>query len=72
MVDEIGNQQEATALQGVGHRGAVMVGTAHGISIHDLIKNPELSLLLGGLSEVTVGDRQARQDLGHVSHCYPY
>ena len=60
MVDEIGSQKEAEALRGVGHRGAVMVGTAHGNSIHDLLKNPELSLLLGGLTEVTVGDRMAR------------
>lgn len=60
MVDEIGNRQEAEALQAVGHRGPIMVGTAHGNSIHDLLKNPDLSLLLGGLSEVTIGDRAAR------------
>jgi len=60
VVDEIGNAAEAEALQGVGHRGACIIGTAHGNTIHDVLKNPELSLLLGGLAEVTVGDWAAR------------
>lgn len=63
VVDEIATQQEAEALQGVVHRGPVMVGTAHGNTIHDLIKNPQLNLLLGGLSDVTVGDHTARSEL---------
>ena len=63
VVDEIASRQEAEALQGVGHRGPIMVGTAHGNTIHDLLKNPELSLLMGGLSDVTIGDRAARFDL---------
>ena len=60
VVDEIGNEQEAQALQGVGHRGPIMIGTAHGNTIHDLMKNPELGLLLGRLTDVTVGDKMAK------------
>ena len=59
MVDEVSTTKEAEAIKAVGHRGAVMVATAHGNSIRDLVKNPELVQLVGGVSEVTVGDRAA-------------
>lgn len=60
MVDEISTAKEAEAIEAVGHRGAVMVATAHGNSIHDLVKNPELVPLMGGQSAVTLGDRTAQ------------
>lgn len=60
VVDEVSTLKEAEAIKAVGHRGAVMVATAHGTSIRDLVKNPDLVQLVGGISEVTIGDRAAR------------
>lgn len=60
VVDEISTEEEADTIDAVGHRGAVMVATAHGNTIADLVKNPDLNCLLGGISEVTIGDKAAQ------------
>ena len=68
VVDEIASRQEAEALQGVGHRGPVMLGTAHGNTIDDLLNNPEISLLVGGKTEVTLSDKTAKYALHFLQH----
>jgi stage III sporulation protein SpoIIIAA len=37
----------------------LLVATVHGISLHDLMKNPELRPLVGGVEPVTLGDAEA-------------
>lgn len=64
MIDEIGGVEEVKAVKSIAQRGVVMVATAHGISLANLIKNPDLNGLVGGVCQVTVGDATAK---GYVS-----
>lgn len=61
IIDEIGTELEAIAARTIAERGVQLVGTAHGNRIENLIKNPTLSDLVGGIQAVTLGDEEARK-----------
>jgi stage III sporulation protein SpoIIIAA len=61
VIDEIGTELEAVAARTIAERGVQLVGTAHGNEIENLIKNPTLSDLVGGIQAVTLGDDEARR-----------
>ncbi len=61
VIDEIGTELEALASRTIAERGVQLVATAHGNRIDNLIKNPTLSDLIGGIQSVTLGDEEARR-----------
>ena len=61
VIDEIGSEQEAWAARTIAERGVQLVGTAHGHQLANLIKNPALRDLIGGLQAVILGDEEARR-----------
>lgn len=61
VVDEIGTEAEAQAARTIAERGVMLIATAHGNCLENLIKNPILSDLVGGVSSVTLGDDEARR-----------
>ncbi|HEY9665129.1 MAG TPA: AAA family ATPase, partial [Allocoleopsis sp.] len=61
VIDEIGTELEALAARTIAERGVQLVGTAHGNRIENLIKNPTLSDLVGGIQSVTLSDEEARR-----------
>ncbi len=61
VIDEIGTELEATASRTIAERGVQLVATAHGNTIENLISNPTLSDLIGGIDAVTLGDDEARR-----------
>jgi len=60
IVDEISTSQEAEAARTIGQRGVQLIATAHGRKIEDIIKNPPLASLLGGINTVTLSDENAK------------
>ncbi len=60
IVDEIGTTAEALAARTIAERGVQLIGTAHGNSLENLLRNPTLSDLVGGVQVVTLGDEEAR------------
>ncbi len=61
VIDEIGTEEEARAARTIAERGVQLVATAHGNELANLIKNPTLSDLVGGIQSVTLGDEEARR-----------
>lgn len=61
VIDEIGTELEAQAARTIAERGVQLVGTAHGNQLANLIKNPTLADLIGGIQAVTLGDDEARR-----------
>lgn len=61
VIDEIGTALEAEAARTIAERGVQLIGTAHGISLENLMLNPTLSDLIGGIQTVTLGDEEARR-----------
>jgi stage III sporulation protein SpoIIIAA len=61
VIDEIGREQEAAAARTIAERGVQLVGTAHGNSLENLLINPTLSDLVGGIESVTLSDEEARR-----------
>ncbi len=61
VVDEIGTVLEAEAARTIAQRGVQLVATAHGHVLSNVIKNPSLVGLLGGVESVTLGDEEARR-----------
>lgn len=61
IVDEIGTEREALAARTIAERGVQLVGTAHGNTLDNLLKNPTLADLVGGIQAVTLGDEQAKR-----------
>jgi stage III sporulation protein SpoIIIAA len=61
IIDEIGTELEAAAARTIAERGVQLIGTAHGNRLENLIKNPTLSDLVGGIQAVTLGDEEARR-----------
>ena len=61
IIDEIGTELEAAAARTIAERGVQLVGTAHGSALENLIKNPTLTDLIGGIQYVTLGDEEARR-----------
>ena len=61
VIDEIGTALEATAARTIAERGVQLIGTAHGNALQNLMQNPTLSDLIGGIESVTLGDDEARR-----------
>ena len=61
VIDEIGTALEADAARTIAERGVQLVGTAHGTTLSNLMQNPTLSDLIGGIESVTLGDEEARR-----------
>nr|BED43214.1 hypothetical protein [Pyropia sp. Myanmar_A]BED43411.1 hypothetical protein [Pyropia sp. Myanmar_B]BED43608.1 hypothetical protein [Pyropia sp. Myanmar_C] len=61
IIDEIGTELEALAARTIAERGVQLVGTAHGNNLENLIKNPTLADLIGGIQYVTLGDEEAKR-----------
>lgn len=61
IIDEIGRELEAEAARTIAERGVQLVGTAHGLSLENLLMNPTLSDLVGGVDSVTLSDEEARR-----------
>ena len=61
IIDEIGTEPEAEAARTIAERGVVLIGTAHGITLENLIANPTLSDLIGGIQTVILGDEEAKR-----------
>ncbi len=61
VIDEIGTEQEAFAARTIAERGVQLVGTAHGNTLENLLLNPTLSDLVGGIQTVTLGDEEAKR-----------
>ena len=60
VIDEMGAEQEAAAARTIAERGVQLIATAHGNTLDNLIMNPTLSDLVGGIQTVTLGDQEAR------------
>lgn len=60
VIDEMGTEQEAIAARTIAERGVQLIATAHGNSLDNLIMNPTLCDLVGGIQTVTLGDDEAR------------
>ena len=61
VIDEIGTELEALAARTIAERGVQLVGTAHGNTLENLMMNPTLSDLIGGIQSVTLGDEEAKR-----------
>lgn len=61
IIDEIGRQLEAEAARTIAERGVQLIGTAHGNSLDNLMMNPTLADLIGGIQSVTLSDEEARR-----------
>ncbi len=61
VIDEIGTELEALAARTIAERGVQLIGTAHGNTLDNLMQNPTLSDLIGGIQTVTLGDEEARR-----------
>lgn len=61
VIDEIGRELEAAAARTIAERGVQLIGTAHGNTLENLLLNPVLSDLVGGIESVTLSDEEARR-----------
>jgi len=61
VVDEIGTEAEARAARTIAERGVQLVATAHGQTLENVLLNPLLADLVGGVEAVTLGDEEARR-----------
>lgn len=61
IIDEIGRELEAEAARTIAERGVQLIGTAHGNSLDNLMMNPTLADLVGGIQSVTLSDEEARR-----------
>jgi hypothetical protein len=61
IIDEIGRELEAEAARTIAERGVQLVGTAHGNTLDNLLMNPTLCDLVGGIDSVTLSDEEARR-----------
>ncbi len=61
VIDEIGTELEAAAARTIAERGVQLIGTAHGNTLENLMLNPTLSDLIGGIQSVTLSDEEARR-----------
>ncbi len=60
IVDEIGTEEETKAARTIAERGVQLVATAHGYTLENIIKNPTISDLVGGVQTVVLGDEEAK------------
>ncbi len=61
VIDEIGTELEASASRTIAERGVQLIATAHGNTLENLMQNPTLADLIGGIQTVTLGDEEARR-----------
>lgn len=61
VIDEIGTEAEALAARTIAERGVQLIGTAHGIDLENILMNPTLCDLVGGIGAVTLSDEEARR-----------
>jgi len=61
IIDEIGTDLEAAAARTIAERGVQLIATAHGNALENIIMNPTLSDLVGGIQSVTLSDEEARR-----------
>jgi stage III sporulation protein SpoIIIAA len=61
VIDEIGTTAEALAARTIAERGVQLIATAHGNTLENLLQNPTLSDLVGGIHAVTLSDEEARR-----------
>ncbi len=61
VIDEIGRELEAMAARTIAERGVQLIATAHGNTLENLLLNPTLSDLVGGIESVTLSDEEARR-----------
>jgi len=61
VIDEIGTELEAQAARTIAERGVQLIGTAHGNTLENLMMNPTLCDLIGGIQTVTLGDEEAKR-----------
>ncbi|GAX83191.1 hypothetical protein CEUSTIGMA_g10617.t1 [Chlamydomonas eustigma] len=61
IIDEIGTEAECVAARTIAQRGVQLVATAHGNELENLVKNPSLTDLVGGIQSVTLGDEEAKR-----------
>jgi len=61
VIDEIGRELEAIASRTIAERGVQLIGTAHGNTLENVMMNPTLSDLVGGIESVTLSDEEARR-----------
>lgn len=61
IIDEIGTELEVLAARTIAEKGVQLVGTTHGNCLENLIKNPPLSNLIGGIQYVTLSDEEAKR-----------
>lgn len=61
VIDEIGTEAEAIAARTIAERGVQLIGTAHGIDLENILMNPTLSDLVGGIGAVTLSDEEAKR-----------
>jgi stage III sporulation protein SpoIIIAA len=61
VIDEIGTEAEALAARTIAERGVQLIATAHGTNLENLVANPTLADLIGGIQAVTLGDEEARR-----------
>ncbi len=61
VIDEIGRTEEAYAARTIAERGVQLIATAHGTTLENLLINPTLSDLIGGIQAVTLSDEEARR-----------
>lgn len=61
VIDEIGTELESGAARTIAERGVQLIGTAHGNTLENLMLNPTLSDLIGGIQSVTLSDEEARR-----------
>jgi stage III sporulation protein SpoIIIAA len=61
VIDEIGTELEAMAARTIAERGVQLIGTAHGNTLENLMANPTLADLIGGIQSVTLSDEEARR-----------
>jgi stage III sporulation protein SpoIIIAA len=61
VIDEIGTAPETLAARTIAERGVQLIATAHGNTLENLLQNPTLSDLVGGIHAVTLSDEEARR-----------
>jgi len=61
IIDEIGRELEAAAARTIAERGVQLIGTAHGNTLENIMQNPTLCDLIGGIQAVTLGDEEAKR-----------
>lgn len=61
VIDEIGTELEAKAARTIAERGVQLIGTAHGVTLENILLNPTLSDLVGGIQVVTLSDEEAKR-----------